>query len=206
MKEIQGLLNYQKREDVLINVMAYSYPVQMFILIGTVSEVSDVAHGPLLLFIISHYLTGNGLLPCELDPNVKENGLSLMKQEEDVSTENNEPILIKKEPEWEDQERGEGVHGEITQDSSHGSCTKDLGEKSHKTPERNTCTENENDPLEPSKNTDESDKELLESSNSTSSSDNDEELWEPPKYMTKAKQNLLRPSNKQQYQKGKYYR
>ena len=186
--------------------MAYSYHVQMCILIGTVPEVSDVAHGPLLLFIISHYLIGNGLLPCELDPNVKENSLNLMKQEEDVSTESNEPILIKKEPEWEDQERGEGVHGEVTQDSSHGSCTKDVEEGSFKASESDTCTENENDPLEPSKNTDESDKEFLESSHSTSSSDNDEDLWEPPKYMTKAKQTLLRPSNKQQYQKGKYYR
>nr|XP_022325354.1 zinc finger protein 235-like isoform X2 [Crassostrea virginica] len=147
------------------------------------------------------FSAGNGLLPCELDPNVKENSLNLMKQEEDVSTESNEPILIKKEPEWEDQERGEGVHGEVTQDSSHGSCTKDVEEGSFKASESDTCTENENDPLEPSKNTDESDNEFLESSHSTSSSDNDEDLWEPPKYMTKAKQTLLRPSNKQQYQK-----
>ena len=99
-----------------------------------------------------------------------------MEQEEDVSIENNETILIKMEPEWEDQERGKGVHGEVTQDSSHGSCTKNVEEEALKAPESDTCTENENVLLEPSKNTTESNEDLEKSSKNTT--ENDEDFWE----------------------------
>ncbi|XP_022325323.2 uncharacterized protein LOC111125623 isoform X2 [Crassostrea virginica] len=119
---------------------------------------------------------GNKLLPSELDQNVKKNNVTMMEQEEDVSIENNETILIKMEPEWEDQERGKGVHGEVTQDSSHGSCTKNVEEEALKAPESDTCTENENVLLEPSKNTTESNEDLEKSSKNTT--ENDEDFWE----------------------------
>ena len=116
-------------------------------------------------------------MPSELDQNVKKNNVTMMEQEEDVSIKNSETILIKKEPEWEGQERGEGVHGEVTHSlSSHGSCTKDVEEGALKAPESDTCTENENVLLEPSKNADENDEDLEKSSKNTT--ENDEDFWE----------------------------
>ena len=125
-----------------------------------------------------------------------------MGQEEDFGTESNETILIKKEPEWEGQERGEGVHGEITQDSFHGSCTKDVEEGSFKASESDTCTDIENNLVEPSKNSIESNENLGDISFSTSREDLSESFQE----MTKVEGEILRPSNYQPAKQGGYYR
>ncbi|XP_078333291.1 uncharacterized protein LOC111125647 isoform X2 [Crassostrea virginica] len=171
------------------------------------------------------FSTGNSLLPSEWYQDVPKNNSNLMGQEEAVGTESNETIFIKNEPEWEDQERGKGVRGEVTQDLFHGSCTKDVEEGSFKASESDTCTENENnllepsknttesnedlekssnttgssesrvDPRKPSENTDESDEDFWESSESSSSTESDEDLWEPPEKMNKPEKDLLEPSN-----------
>ena len=125
-----------------------------------------------------------------------------MGQEEAVGTENNETILIKKEPVWEDQEKGEGIRGEITQDSFHGSCSKDVEEGSFMASESDTCTENENNLLEPSKNSTESNENLGDLSFSTSR----EDLAEPFQEKTKVEGDIIRPSNNQPAKPGGYYR
>nr|XP_022325385.1 zinc finger protein 91-like isoform X2 [Crassostrea virginica] len=171
----------------------------------------------------TQFSAGNSLLPSEWYQDVPKNNSNLMEQEEDFGTESNE--TIKKEPEWEDQERGEGIRGEVTQDSFHGSCTKDVEEGSFKASESETYTENENnllepsknttesneelekssnttrssesrlDPRKPSENTDESDEDFWESSESSSSTESEEDLWEPPEKMNKSEKDLLEPSN-----------
>ena len=175
-------------------------------------------------------------MPSEWYQDVPKNNSNLMEQEEDFGTESNETILIKKEPEWEDQERGEGIRGEVTQDSFHGSCTKDVEEGSFKASESETCTENENnllepsknttesneelekssnttrssesrlDPRKPSENTDENDEDFWESSESSSSTESEEDLWEPPEKMNKSEKDLLEPSNCKLDEKGNYQR
>ena len=121
--------------------------------------------------------TGNNLLPSELDPNVPKCNSNLMEQGEDVSTENTVTALIKEGPELKGWEREEEVRGEVTSDLfSYGSCTKDVEEEALKAPESDTCTENENMLLKPSKNTTESNEDLEKSSKNTS--ENDEDFWE----------------------------
>ena len=134
-----------------------------------------------------------------------------MKQQNDVSSENNNTVLSEEKAEEKDgqeveikeeKEEEEDVNEEYTHDSSYKSCTKRILRSSKGT--HCTQTENGKDFLEQSTSTNKSDEGFSsESPQSTCSSESEEDLWEPPRKIANAEKHLVKDFKRNPDQKGK---
>ena len=133
-----------------------------------------------------------------------------MKQQNDVSSENNNTVLSEEKAEEKDgqeveikveKEEEEDVNEEYTHDSSYKSCTKRILRSSKGT--YSTQTDNGKDFLEQSTSTNKSDQGFSSESPQSTCSSESEDLWEPPRKIANAEKHLVKDFKRNPDQKGK---